>query len=1346
MDVYQQFIAKSKYARFLDDKQRREHWPETVARYMCYMKNKCGDKISENTYKELETAILNLEVLPSMRLLMTAGPACDKSNVGSYNCAYIAIDDPKAFDELMYVLMCGTGVGFSVEERHIKKLPEIPDTLFNSDTKIVVSDSKEGWAKAFRQLIALLYSGEIPKWDVSKVRPKGARLKTFGGRASGPAPLVSLFEFTVNIFKNAVGRKLNSLECHDIVCKVADIVIVGSVRRCLPEDSHVLLEQGYKKIKDVKVGDYVKSEFGQFKKVVATSNVGEKPVVEIKTNIGKLYSTPEHRWAVLSDPNTGEVIYKEAQHLDPISDRLVFVANATPGCETSVPPVTYSISEKAHTLKTFKTEDLTTLEWAYLVGYLLGDGYVGKTEVTFAVAEDMPETKDKIVGLLTKLGLNINVFKPNDERCYKIRVASTFLVDYMSKFKQPKKSLTIPEFVKLGTVDTRLNFIAGILDSDGSCKSTKKGRKVLRVVSSVYASFLNEIETILATLGYPSKLTFTSRASQGWQDIGAILVCGPNFKDHLAQQLLPLSEKIRKDYNFCKAKRDWFSLPSSLHKTIKHTVQVGPTASWDKLSKFTSNDTHYPVTIHSVCQHSNQVCYDLQVEDTECFTVNGVLTHNSALISLSDLNDERMRKAKTGEWWTANGHRALANNSANYREKPEIGQFMQEWLSLYESKSGERGIFNSTAIKTQVEKFEKRQYSEHMGTNPSLRKGTLVLTSEGVYPIEALESLDSFKVPTGFGSEADAFCRLSSPKARLFEIKFKSGRSVFATAEHKWPVLFGTNKKQTSELVAGDKIPTGLRKLKESGNPEDRELGFLAGYWLGNGWKTKRSDTGHMQYGMCVPTHRADFIPRLNNTLKSLGVTASFSERSNGTYEFNTINNNLDSFFQSVGIDSKYQESFEAVWKNSNLFLKGLLEGLTASDGSVSRNRLSFSSKNKALRNFVSDLAFFEGFKPSLSQATRDISFTNKNGKVYNYPNYTIYKCRWSLKATKPSLSDTVVAVLDTGLEEPVWDLTVNHDTHTFVIAGMVTGNCSEIILNPNQFCNLSTIIVRPTDTKETIKNKIRLAAILGTYQSSLTYFPYLRKSWNSITGEECLLGVSMTGILDNEFLSDYNNPELHSFLSELRQLAVDTNKEFANKLGVNPSKAVTCIKPEGTTSQLCNTSSGLHGQHSRYYLRSIRSDNKDPITKALKEAGVMNEPCVMKPEDTTIFYFPKKASEFSVLRDDFSAVEQLELWLTYQRHYCEHKPSITVTVKEHEWLDVAAWVYNNWDEMTGVSFLPHSDHVYKQAPYQEITEEEYLEYLEKTPKEINWDSLVENTDNVEGVQTLACTSGHCEI
>lgn len=624
MDQYREYIAASRYARFIDEKNRRETWAETTERFVDYVFSHT-EAITNNKElrKSMYSAIYNHEVMPSMRAMMTAGKSADRDNTCVYNCSYLPVDDPKSFDEAMYILLCGTGVGFSVEAKCISQLPEVPEKLYKSEHTIVVHDSKEGWAKSLRLLLANLWAGEIPKWDISKVRASGARLKTFGGRASGPEPLVDLFEFVVATFKHAQGRKLNSLECHDIMCKIGEVVVVGGVRR-------------------------------------------------------------------------------------------------------------------------------------------------------------------------------------------------------------------------------------------------------------------------------------------------------------------------------------------------------------------------------------------------------------SAMISLSDLDDERIRHAKAGPWWENSPQRALANNSAVYPEKPTVGKFMEEWLSLYNSHSGERGIFNREAAQATVAKFSHRDPNHEFGTNP-----------------------------------------------------------------------------------------------------------------------------------------------------------------------------------------------------------------------------------------------------------------------------------------------------------------------------------CSEIILRPYQFCNLSEVVVRVDDTEATLLEKVKLASILGTIQSTFTKFPYLRKIWQKNTEEERLLGVSLTGIYDNKLLTTQGK-KLNDLLNKLRDTARETNKEWSAALGIPPSAAITCVKPSGTVSQLTDSASGIHPRHSPYYIRRVRGDKKDPLTQFLIESGVPVEDCVHKPAQTAIFSFPQRAPS-GITRADVTPISHLELWLTYQREWCEHKPSVTISVEEKDWPEVGAWTWKNFDEISGVSYLPYDGGSYRQAPYEECTKEEYEVLKAKVPS-INWEDFKELTDNVEGAQMLACTSGTCEI
>ena len=621
MDAYQQYIHKSRYARYLPEEKRRETWEETVDRYVDYW----GSYLPSLEKQRVRKAIYDMDVMPSMRALMTAGEALDRDNVAGFNCSYLPIDHPKAFDEMMYVLMCGTGVGFSVERQYVQKLPEVAETFHETDTVINVADSKIGWAKSFRELVSLLYSGQIPRWDVSRVRPSGSPLRVFGGRASGPDPLLELFRFAVELFQGAAGRKLSSVECHDLCCKIAQIVVVGGVRR-------------------------------------------------------------------------------------------------------------------------------------------------------------------------------------------------------------------------------------------------------------------------------------------------------------------------------------------------------------------------------------------------------------SALISLSNLTDDRLRRCKSGQWWVDNPQRGLANNSACYTEKPDFEAFLNEWTSLYESRSGERGVFSRVASQKQ----------------------------------------------------------------------------------------------------------------------------------------------------------------------------ASLNERRDATYDFGT-------------------------------------------------------------------------------------------------------------------------------------------------------NPCSEIILRPYQFCNLSEVVVRPCDTLSDLKRKVRIAAILGTLQATLTDFRYLRNIWKVNTEEEALLGVSLTGIMDHPMLSGRGDKsELRKWLRAMRQEAIKTNGEWALRLGISPSTAITAVKPSGTVSQLVDSASGIHPRYSSQYIRRVRADSRDPLCTVLEAAGVPVEDDVMSPS-TKVFSFPIASPKGAVTASDMGAMEQLDLWEIYQDEWCEHKPSMTCYYRDNEFLEVGQWLYNKFDKVSGISFLPYSDHTYQQAPYEPIDNKTYKQLVKDFPTSIDWD-ISEESDMTEGSQQLACTGNNCEL
>ena len=878
---YQSFIHRSRYARYVDEKGRRESWEETVDRLMSFWMGRIpSNVIGTSTFKELRLAILNLEVMPSMRSLMTAGLALDKDHVASFNCAYTAIDNIRCFDEIMYILMCGTGVGFSVERQYINKLPEVAEEFHESESTIRVRDSKIGWSSAYKELIAMLYSGNIPKWDDDGVRPVGERLKTFGGRASGPEPLRELYQFTIETFQAAAGRKLNSIEVHDLVCKIAQVIVVGGVRR-------------------------------------------------------------------------------------------------------------------------------------------------------------------------------------------------------------------------------------------------------------------------------------------------------------------------------------------------------------------------------------------------------------SALISLSNLTDQRMRSAKSGEWYLNNQQRSLANNSVAYTEKPDIGIFMEEWNSLYRSKSGERGIFNRVAANKQALASGRREPYSDWGINPCLHPDSLIQTIDGEVKIKDITQPTHVYTMGDDGRLTTRKCSaswVSKRNAETLKITIASGKKIVCTPDHKI-YIDGLGWKEAQDLVKGDRVV-----------------------------HLQRSRRGAKYSGVKLTTQgKVDFVMEHRMVW----------EATNGPIP------------ADHDIDHENQDTYDNV--SSNLRCMSHSDHAMHTCTQHPNNHMVSGKNDNHPRGygFISPKGSKKGKKTIVDMPERLKSGLHQYATITN---------------------------IEAGPITDVYDLTVE-DTHNFISDFVVVHNCSEIILRSKQFCNLTEVVVRKEDSLDDLKRKVRLATILGTLQATLTDFRYLSKRWKDNTEEEALLGVSLTGIMDHPVLKGQSNTlttgharqRTRDFLKELKNVAIDTNKRYANKLGIPQAAAITCVKPSGTVSQLVDSASGIHPRFARRYIRTVRASRNDPLAEFMVQKGFPVEADRTEPSNL-IFSFPVESPDGAVCRDGVSAIDQLELWKLYQEEWCEHKPSITVYIRECEWLKVGAWVYENFDILSGVAFLPHSDHAYAQAPYQDIDEEGFKEFCKQMPTDIDWDEVQEGDDFTTASQEMACTGNSCEL
>lgn len=986
LSAYQQYIHLSKYARWLDHEQRRETWHETVARWLRYFDQHVTTLTGEPSLLAstgVAEAITNMQVMPSMRALMTAGPALDRDHVAGYNCSYLAVDHQHAFDEALYVLMCGTGVGYTVERQVIAQLPPVPAKLEPTDYVIDVADSRIGWATALRELIGALYDGKVPQWSTYRVRPAGSRLHTFGGRASGPEPLISVFKHTVATFKGAAGRKLNSLECHDLMCKIAECVVAGGVRR-------------------------------------------------------------------------------------------------------------------------------------------------------------------------------------------------------------------------------------------------------------------------------------------------------------------------------------------------------------------------------------------------------------SAMLSLSNLSDERMRDCKSGEWWHVAPYRAMANNSVAYTETPEIGRFMREWLALYEAKSGERGIFNRAGVKRRM--LNTRRDAEHeFGVNPCVTGDTWVLTSDGSRQVKDLIDTPFTAIVDGRPYRATGFW-LSGEK-EVYKLTTNHGYTLKATKDHK--ILCRGDEWVTMGDLTTDHyvMINDNSELPLDQNEPQRQAGWLLGQIVGNGGYNPDKYAAYVRFWGDDRQQKLEYALQCakGSGYYNYDAPVPANGHCNGTYG-NYASIALDDLCNGL-IEKFSKDPLPALEQQSDSFIRGYLQGYFDADGSPQGStkngrsiRLSSNSLNKLysvqrmLVRFGIPCKVYEnrklaGKKPMPDGYGGKKEYHTKAMHELLISNYAIVQFADKIgfietsKATRlaelicssarpiyaAKYFTKVVSVEPCGTE-PVYDCTVEN-VHRFDANGILAANCGEIELRPQQFCNLSSVVIRAEDTEATLAHKVRLATIIGTVQSTLTDFRYLRPEWQQNCNEERLLGVSLSGIMDHPVLRTTSRDAI-MLLEYLRGIARETNRRWSSLLGIAPSAAITCVKPEGNSSQLVNSASGIHPRHSPYYIRRVRQNVHDPLTRFMIDSGIPHAADYTNP-NTMVFEFAVASPPGAVCRDDRTALQQLEHWLMFREHWCEHNPSITVTVREHEWLEAGAWVYKHFDQMSGVSFLPHSDHTYQQAPYEAITEAEYRELASKTPK-IDWQYLAEyeTTENTTtgNEHEFACTGGACEI
>jgi intein/homing endonuclease len=1338
-------------------------------------------------------------------IVPTTGSFLLTKNLLTGNCSYLAINKIKSFSEVLYILMLGVGVGFSVETSEVNQLPELPDDFYDTETTVVVEDSKLGWSKAIHEWLSLLFNGQVPKYDVSKVRKKGARLKVFGGRASGPGVLIDLFEFTKNILKNAAGRKLTSLECHDIVCKIADIVICGGVRRCLAYNSRIQTESGFKEIKDICVNDII---ITKGKKYSVSEHIysGKQKILNIHHKFGILKGvTKNHRVAIFDSMNN--YIFKKASELK-IGDVLVWDSYGIDGSLQKLPNIKHNnhFNSKNINFPVHLNEEL-----AWLFGLIHGDGYIGsKGHIEIYKNDDEWEMLNN-ANFIFKKYFNIEgkiSYDGKGGRGIRLRLCSADLARWFLLYlKAPNKDIYVPSFVFSAERNVRLSYLIGLFDSDG--RVTQDGG--IDQCTTIYESFKDDLVTLLAGLGIGTKIYYGSAEKRRINGVKAkdyytIRIVGKTNRDKWEKGLL-FSKSTKKDKikEYIATHND-FSWPVKFHQALEyHGNDMSMTAAFEK--DFEVSEGLYPSTITNIEYYEEEVdTYDIAVNDVHQFSVDGIIVHNSATISLSDLFDVKMRNAKSGMWWQTDPHRRLANNSAVYEEDPEIGQFMEEWLSLYHSKSGERGIFSRKATRTVIENSNKfridnfgkdirvRDPNYKWGINPCITKDAWILTADGSKQVKDLIDVPHTSIVNGKQYSATGFWKTGHKQVfklktdRGFELRLTEDHKVFVETKRKY-----NHRKKTfnvvqeeiplKDLKIGDKLVLGDNRLYSKwGRQDEFDKGWLVGEVVGDGcWSKDKKYHALVRFWGETSKEMADGAFEMVSDLDMsyhqpvMPVGPSYG-KINKTWQVQskTLSHLCEKYL--IG-DKTISSSLEEA---SSSFIRGFLSGWFDADGTVLSNiqkgrsvrlgSVHLSNLKSAQRMLYSLGIISTVYENRREAGPRKLPDGNGGLKYYNCQtmhelvisrsNMEVFRDQVGFK--DPLKREKLDLCLDANRRgeyqerftakvksvemdniEDVYDCTVD-EVHKFSANGLIIHNCSEIILRDCETCNLTSVQIREHDNLEILKKKVIVATILGTIQSCLVNYKYVNKKWKKNCEDERLLGVSLNGVFDNALTNGKKGKEkLIEALEELKRTYIKTNIEWAQKLNIPVSAAIGCIKPEGTSSALNGTSSGIHPAHAPFYIRRVRNDIKDPLTQFMIEEGVPHEEDHYDPKNMVCFKFPMKSSEDAICRREVSPIDHLELWKIYQKHYCEQKPSVTISIKENEWLDVGTWVFKNFDWMSGVSFLPTDDHIYTQAPFEECTKEQYEAMAAEMPKYIDWTDLVkyEVEDCTVATQTLACSA-----
>lgn len=1160
--MYEEFIYKSRYARWMEDEGRRENFPETVSRYLTFMVDHVEKKhryqVPASLLKELETALLRMDVVPSMRAFMTAGAALERSAIAGFNCSFTIADSIDSIVEVMTILMCGTGVGYSVERHYTEMLPRIPDTFVDTDEVIVVEDSKAGWSAAFHRLLTLLWQGKVPSWDVSKVRPKGARLKTFGGRASGPEPLVDLFQFCIAILTEAAGRKLEPIEVHDILCKVADIVVVGGVRRSAMISLSDLNDHALANAK------------------------GMLKVLELAEDSVKVeYSAKGGKWVNVT------------LHEDEVQDGKIGWWRVFPHRTLSNNSAVYEDKPDAETF---------LKEWHSLVASKSGErGIFNRAAARAQATKNGRRDASKVVG--------------TNPCC----------------FTGDMKLLTEDGYVEFQELAGRDN--VRIVSNDGTITEGQvwsSGVKPVVLVSTEMVDFRVTADHIfmLADGSECEAGDLTGRWIKAYND----------QSDELVVQVQEVGEEEVFDF-------------------------TEPLNHWGVVNGFVVHNSEIILRPFGTCNLSEVIVRATDTFDDLSRKVRQATILGTLQATLTDFDNLR-------PIWKENAEeeRLLGVSMTGIMDHPVLQTGNPEYLerlrevavAANKELADKIGINVSTAITT----------VKPSGCRPA---DGLVTTSGGILTLgemllehHATTSSDWADINTEVDllNGASAVKTFINGEAPVIEIAANYGISVRSTPNHQWGVQH-KGWVRADEIKPGDVLEIEVGKYRSTAEAALRPLNVKS--------LNIAIDAASIQQ----PNHMTPDLAWL------LGYLWGDGAMSPTRYRLRWCDRTESNFIklkrvlkEQFDIDADYQRcSNKDAWE------------LTVS--------------SKVLWHWL--------IKNSVWKYMED-------GSIDHIP-----------QIVRQSSQESIIAFLAGLLDADGWV----GEARGHVRVTLSTGSASFSRHIQEVGMAVGVVFGRSLNSRgSNLQRRKEIYLMALTAHSTVEALGLLKKH--------------STRIADEGTFTDHTQAAL-GVVKEVKPLGILPTFDIESS---NKWFWAGAVKSHNTVSQLTNTASGIHARHSHYYIRTVRGDKKDPITRFLIDQGVPYEPCVVRPDTTVVFSFPIKAPEGSITRNDMDAIEQLEAWLAYQRHWCEHKPSCTVSVKDDEWVMVGAWVYEHFDEVAGISFLPHSDHVYQQAPYQEIDEDTYVKWASLMPKSINWSLLshYETEDMTTGSQTLACSAGVCEL